>query len=248
MSSAANLINFDPANFTKPADDFDVPALAPKTIFHLAIIRAHLDKYDIIGPVTAFMHLEKDFMKVFHNSPKGLEKLDNLRYVTDDWGEKEEIPEFVDRGFNTLVAEGQKDVYTILKVIRQVSKKVHEILPSPVYVVSAIGPLTWSDSPTPFLPKPGFRGYAANTTLIGSYATCAGAKSAAEDAMAKLTLDVKNAKIEASWLEGMGGGSIVAMVPGKCWEVKVKYEDEVFHRTLEHDERASEGGKRGYRT
>ncbi|KAF2825854.1 hypothetical protein CC86DRAFT_247202, partial [Ophiobolus disseminans] len=219
----------------KPKDSFSTPPLLPYTLFYLATIRPHTDTHTIIGPVKAFLHLDAAIMSVVNTSPKAITKLSALRTIDDVWGDSEANAEFAERGFGTFVVEGQRGVYTVLKVLRQVSKRVWDALPSPVYTVTSHGPLTPSASKHS---AQGNFGYAKGTRLVGSFVERKAARKKAQEVMEELVKGVERVKVSEMWEEGgKGGGMVMAMVPGLTWEVRVAYEDQVHKRAREEVER-----------
>ena len=150
------------------------------------------------------------------------------------WGEKEANLEFAERGFGTFVVEGQRGIYTVLKILREENRAVREELPAPVYVVTAHGPLV-NDV-----------GYVATTRLVGAFVGQQDAKRAALGAMEGLVEGKKVSKRSEYWgKESKGGGMLMAMGAARRWEVRIAYEDQVHKRAKEEVER--EGGKVGWR-
>lgn len=245
LSSSTNTIT------TKPTDDFTTPPLIPNTIFFLSITTPKTDSFRLLGPVKSFASLIPDIESLVSNSPSAINKFEALRTIEDVWGETEPNHEFAERGFSIFIVEGQREMYTVLKVERRVSKMVWKELPSPVYTVTRHGPLI---QPTPSatisksssVPLPTHKGYAQTSHLISSYVSRAAAKSAAESAMQSLLKDVRGAVVTQSWEKGTkGAGVIMAMMGGKRWEVRVGYEDQVLKRAREEVDR--EGGEVGWR-
>lgn len=223
-----------PSVSKKPTDAFTTPPLSPHTLFYLAIIAPHTDTHDIYGPVTTFSHLLSRIEDIVSNSPRAIDKLEAIRNIEDVWGDKEENVEFSERGFGTFVVEGQRGVYTVLKILREENKAVREELPAPVYVVTAHGPLA-NDT-----------GYVATTRLVGSFVGQKEAKKAAVEAMDAMVLGKKVSKRSEYWgKESKGGGMLMAMGAARRWEVRIAYEDQVHKRAKEEAER--EGGRVGWR-
>jgi hypothetical protein len=224
----------DPSS-SKPADEFSTPALRPNTIFYLATIAPHTDTYSIYGPTTSFQHLFPKVNDVVSNSPKAIDKLEALSTIEDMWGGTEPNHDFNERGFGTFVVEGQRGVYTVLKILREVNRAVFEELPSPVYTVTVHGPLTHDN-----------QGYVKTTRLVGSFTDRKEAKAVAEKEMRELVKGEKGVKKSEDWgRDGKGGGILMAMSPEARWEVKIAYEDQVHKRAKEELERG--GGHIGWR-
>jgi hypothetical protein len=219
----------------KPADDFSTPPVGTHTIFYLATIAPHTDTYTIYGPVTSFQHLLPKINEVVSNSPSAIDKLDALATIEDVWGETEPNHDFAERGFKTFVVDGQRGVYTVLKVLREENAAVFEELPSPVYTVTTHGPLTHEN-----------KGQVKTTRLVGSFVDRKEAKKVAGFEMETLVEDEEGVKRSEDWgKKGRGGGVLMAMNGEARWEVKVAYEDEVHKRAMEEMER--EGGDMGWR-
>jgi hypothetical protein len=215
----------------KPNDDFSTTPLTPFTIFYLAIIKPHTDTYEILGPCTSFSHLLPKISEIVSNSPKAIDKLEAIRFISDVWGDKEANEEFAERGFGTFVVDGQRGVYTVLKVLREENKEVRDELPSPVYTITTHGPLTHK----------GNKGLVATTKLLGSFVNQAEAKGAAGKAMRDLVRGEKGLKESEDWgKESKGGGLLMAMNAEHRWEVVVRYEDEVHKRRKEEGDRGGE--------
>jgi hypothetical protein len=251
--------NFPAHGYQKPRDQLNVPPVAPDTVFYLAIIKPHTDTYDIHGPVKKFVHLLPKIEEIVSNSPNAIDKLDELKETEDCWGEREKNDEFFVSGFERLVVEGQRSVFTVLKVIREVDKEVFENLPAPVYTLISSGPLKHAPVPVAspsgkgkgkgksvsltsmFEPgKP--KGYALSTRLHGSYVERAAAQEAAKDVMADLVGRENGVKISEKWDKGSkGGGLLMAMSPDAMWEVKVVYEDEALKRAMDDSDLTGEG-------
>lgn len=236
-----NLFSSPQSSFTrtksssKPNDDFSTRPLGPNTIFYLAIIAPHTDTYQVLGPVTTFSHLLPKIEDIVSNSPKAIDKLAAIRSIEDVWGDSEPNLEFAERGFSTFVVDGQRGVYTVLKILREENEAVKEELPSPVYTITTHGPLSHKGE-----------GYVATTKLVGSYVERAEAKGAAEKAMRDLVKGEKGLKESEDWgRESKGGGMLIAMNSETRWEVRIGYEDEVHKRAKEELER--DGEKVGWR-
>jgi hypothetical protein len=219
----------------KPADELSTPRLAPNTIFYLATIAPHTDTYSIYGPAIAFQHLLPKINEVVSNSPLAIDKLDALSTIKDVWGETEPNHDFLERGFKTFIVDGQRGVYTVLKVLREENAVVFGELPSPMYTVTTHGPLTHDN-----------KGYVKTTKLVGSFVDRREAKKVAEFEMETLLEDEEGVKRSEDWgKKGRGGGVLMAMNGEARWEVKATYEDEVHKRAMEEMER--EGGDMGWR-
>jgi hypothetical protein len=212
---------------SKPADEFSTPALRPNTIFYLATIAPHTDTYSILGPTTSFQHLLPKVNDVVSNSPKAIDKLEALSTIENLWGGTEPNHDFNERGFGTFIVDGQRGVYTVLKILREVNEAVFEELPSPVYTVTVHGPLTHDN-----------KGYVKTTRLVGSFADRKEAKVAAEKEMRELVKSEKGIKQSEDWgCDGKGGGILMAMNSEAGWEVRIAYEDQVYKRVKEELER-----------
>jgi hypothetical protein len=85
--------------YPKPKDQLNVPLVAPDTVFYLAIIKPHMDTYDIHGPVKKFVYLLPKIEEIVSNSPNAIDKLDELKETEDCWGEREKNDEFFISGF-----------------------------------------------------------------------------------------------------------------------------------------------------
>ncbi|KAH3950920.1 hypothetical protein HBH70_098130 [Parastagonospora nodorum] len=218
-----------PSASKKPADDFSTLPLGAHTLFYLAIIAPHTDTYEIHGPATSFSHLLPRLEDVVSNSPRAIDKLEAIRNIEDVWGDKETNLEFAERGFGTFVVEGQRGIYTVLKILREENRRVREELPAPVYVVSAHGPLVNEV------------GYVATTRLVGAFVGQRDAKGAAVRAMDEMVQGRKVSKRSEYWgKESKGGGMLMAMGAARRWEVRIAYEDQVHKRAKEEAEREGE--------
>jgi hypothetical protein len=241
-----------PATFTKPSDNFTVPPVTPNTVFYLAIIKPHIDSHEIIGPAKEFKHLLPKIQDIVSNSPRAIDKLDELQHIEDIWGEREKNTVFEQDGFDCFICEGQRGVYTVLKIIREVDAQVYENLPAPVYTIVTCGPLKHAPlpprhrttAPKAVELKPAPKGYAATTRVVGSFVERNLAQEAAREAMTDLVLNERNVNTTENWTKGgKGAGVLIAMNPEFMWEVKVVYEDEVHRRAMEGLERESVGAK-----
>ncbi|KAH7083907.1 hypothetical protein FB567DRAFT_605001 [Paraphoma chrysanthemicola] len=220
---------------TKPADVFTTPPLAPNTIFYLSITSPHTDTHTLHGPATSFQHLLPRILDIVSNSPKAIDKLDMLREIEDVWGEKEVNLEFAERGFGCFVVDGQRGVYTVLRVLREINKDVYDTLPSPVYTVTAHGPLKQ------VAPGVGeFKGMAGSSVLVGTYVGRREAREKAQEVMAGFVKGLKGVTLTETWEQGKGGGMVMAMGSGVRWEVRIGYEDQVLRRAREELEREGE--------
>jgi hypothetical protein len=206
----------------KPKDDFTTPPLAPYTLFYLSITSPHTDTHLFHGPYTSFAHLLPYIDSVVSNSPSAIDKLEALRSIRDVWGAEEPNHEFASRGFGTFVVEGQRGVYTVLRVVREVNRSVYEELPSPVYVVTSHGPLTHASE-----------GYAGTTQLVGAFVGRKEARHKADQTMRELVRGKEGVKRNEDWERGNGGGMLVAMTTKERWEVRIAYEDQVLKRAKE---------------
>lgn len=232
-----------PTAYTKPSDILQAPPPAPNTTWYLAIIRPHTDSHEMIGPMKVFSHLMPKITYIISNSPSAIDKLDALQRQENVWGEWEENAEFPVNGFEIMVVEGQRGIYTVLKVIRKIEKEVFDNLPAPVYTVIATGPLVHPPTPVWFKgntpPKP--VGFAATTRLVGSFINRDTAKAAAQSAMAALTSGQTRFQMSENWEKGgKGGGLLMTMSVGQLWEVRAVYEDEALRRAWEGLERDGE--------
>jgi hypothetical protein len=230
--------------YTKPIDDFTAPPLTEYTIFYLAVIAPHTDSYTLHGPVKDFPHLLPKIEQLVSNSPSAIDKLENLRNIEDVWGDVEENVDFQERGFQTFVIEGQRGIYTVLKILREENMDAFYELPSPVYTVTSHGPLVHaitSAGGTSF--NTGAKGYAATSKLVGTRVDRKDAKKAAHKAMRELTEGHLDVKITENWeAGGKGAGVLMAMSTLETWEVKAAYEDQVHKRARDDVDR--EGEKR----
>lgn len=224
--------------FTKPRDNFDVKPPTPYTIFYLSIIKPHTDSHELVGPMPSFKLLLPKIEAVVSNSPRGIDKLEELQVDEDIWGLRTPNKAFFTNGFDTFIVPGQRDVYTVLKVHREVNKEASKVLPSPVYTVIAIGPLSRQVNTLATLSKPGVPGKvlgrARNTRVVGSWADREEAKSQAKKVMQDMIEGKKGVVISEQWNRGgKGAGVLMAMASGEEWEVRVVYEDEVHRRAKE---------------
>jgi hypothetical protein len=213
----------------KPKDDFTTPPPAQYTLFYLSVTTPHTDTHLFHGPYTSFSHLLPLVESIVSNSPSAIDKLDALRSIRDVWGAEEPNYEFASRGFGTFVVEGQKGVYTVLRVVREVNRSVYEELPSPVYVVTSHGPLTHAN-----------KGYVNMTQLVGAYVDLEEAREGADQAMRELVWGKQAVNRSGDWERGKGGGMLVAMTSMERWEVRIGYEDQVLKRAKEGLEREGE--------
>ncbi|KAF2126509.1 hypothetical protein P153DRAFT_322473 [Dothidotthia symphoricarpi CBS 119687] len=216
-----------PDAFTKkPKDDFRSPSASTNTIYYLGIIAPHTDNYTVHGPVTSFLHLLPKIEEIVSNSPSAIDKLDDLRWVEDVWGEREPNVGF-EKGFRTFVVDGQRGIYTVLRILTEKNQVVHEVLPAAVYTVTAHGPLTNASVKA--------KGYASTSRLVGSFVERADAKAAATEAMQEL---VQGLEVAEHWgSKDKSGGVLLAFSGDTMWEVKIVYDDEVFKRAREGFER-----------
>jgi hypothetical protein len=237
--------------YKKPKDQLNVPSVAPNTVFYLAVIKPHTDTHEIHGPIRKFEFLLPKIEAIVSNSPNAIDKLDELKQTEDVWGEREKNEEFFVSGFERFVVEGQRGVFTLMKIIREVDKEIYEALPAPVYTVIASGPLKHAPVPSKSKGKsamtedfePGKpKGYALTTQLHGSYVDRGAAQEAAKDVMTDLVLNEKEVKITEKWDKGTkGGGLLMAMSLSAIWEVRVVYEDEALKRAMDDSDLTGDG-------
>ncbi|CAE7020627.1 hypothetical protein CFE70_002893 [Pyrenophora teres f. teres 0-1] len=229
--------------FQRPTDRLTVPPVNPDTIWYLAVIKPHMDTHEIIGPVTAFKYLLPKIQDVVSNSPRAIDKLEELMEIEDMWGEREKNLEFERSGFERFIVEGQRGVYTVLKIMREINKKVFEILPAPVYTVISLGPLEQGKkSGKGQYTKP--KGFAETTTLHGSWSDRESAVKMARVVMEDLLSEEPYTKSTEVWEKGngnKGGGMLMAMNGTYMWEVKVIYEDQAIKRAMEEAGRDGKG-------
>lgn len=219
----------------KPGDDLTAAPVLPDTIFYLCVIVPHTDTYRIHGPAKSFQHILPQIEAIVSNSPSAIDKLDALRTTEDIWGSPVPNEEFPERGFNTFVVEGQRGTFTILKVEREIRPDVYECLPSPVFVLTASGPLGHNA-----LRADDARGYARTTRLIGSFVERRDAKKRAEEVMREMTAGQSGVSVSENWDKKSGGGMIVAMNGRQSWEVRIGYENQVLKRAREGLDREGE--------
>lgn len=244
----SELIHFDSQPPDKPADDFTTYPSTPTTVFYLAVIKPHTDTYSVHGPVKKFTHLLPQIQDIVSNSPSAIDKLTLLSEGEEDvWGEREKNRDFEENGFGTFVVEGQRGVFTVLKIFREVNGEVHGALPAPVYTVIASGPLTMAPTYLQQVQVGGKpTGYAATTRLVGSFVDRSAAQSSARQTMGGLVDGVSGVTRTETWEKGSkGGGLLMAMSLGSMWEVKIVYEDQALRRAREGLDR--EGEQAGWR-
>ncbi|RAR13246.1 hypothetical protein DDE83_003380 [Stemphylium lycopersici] len=247
-ASSTTNVDLPLSGYRKPSDSFNVPPVVPGTIWYLCTIKPHTDSHTISGPVKTFLHLVPEIEAVISNSPRAIDKLEALREIENVWGEREKNLDFDVSGFERFVVEGQRGVYTVLQVVREVDKEVRDVLPSPVYTVVSVGPLVHGvvlkarkmkktmvvvgekksnslvDAGDEEINMP--KGYAATTRLHGSWVERNKAMQVAKEVMGELLRDEENVKGSERWeTGGKGGGVIMAMSPTKMWKVRVLYED-----------------------
>jgi hypothetical protein len=237
--------------YKKPKDRLNVLPVVPNTVFYLAVIKPHTDTHEIHGPAKKFLYLLPKIEAIVSNSPNAIDKLDELKQTEDVWGEREKNEEFFVSGFECFVVEGQRGVFTVLKIIREVDKEIYEALPAPVYTLIASGPLKHAPVSSkskgkslmtgdfePAKPK----GYALTTQLHGSYVERGAVQKAAKDVITDLVLNEKGIKVTEKWDKGTkGGGLLMAMSPSAMWEVKVVYEDEALKRAMDDSDLTGDG-------
>ncbi len=231
--------------FTKPNDDFKPLSVTSSSVFYLAVITPHTDKYEVHGPVPSFAHLLPTIEDIVSDSPSAIDKLDALQYTAlDVWGEQTKIDKFKDEGFHTLVVDGQRGTYTVLEVLREENKTVREALPAPVYVVTRHGPLFHPSAKVGTAVKLGnAKGDAATSTLVGSFVDRADAQTAANKAMDAMVAGLAVSRIEDWGKEG--GGVLLAMGGQYRWEVRIAYDDEALRCAKEGAD--AEGAGVGWR-
>ncbi|KAF1846939.1 uncharacterized protein K460DRAFT_352135 [Cucurbitaria berberidis CBS 394.84] len=246
--SPTGKVNAGPlTTYLKPKDAFTPPPCTPDTIFYLATIAPHTDSYLLQGPVKKFAHLLPQIQDIVSNSPSAIDKLASLQEMEEDiWGEVEKNAQFEQDGFERFVVEGQRGVYTVLEVLRERNEEVKNVLPAAIYTVIAAGPLTTPSSYTSAAVAGTPSGYAAMTRLVGSFVDRGAAQTAARHIMLQLVDGVAGVTRTETWgAGGKGGGLLMAMCPGKMWEVKVVYEDQALRRAREGLD--MEGEKVGWR-
>lgn len=226
-----------PTYFARPDDILNVSPPAPNTIFYLNIIKPYNDTHSTVGPVPSFQHLLPTIENLVSNSPRGIDKLDELRTLEDVWGERTPNTAFLESGFDTFVVPGQRGLYTVLRIVREVNKEVYEELPSPVYTVIATGPLFRTQDMLATLSRPGtpgkLKGWAKNTRVVKSWVARKDAASMAKQTLAGMTEGKEGLSYTEQWSKGRGGGTLMAMKAGEEWVVRVVYEEEVHRRANE---------------
>ncbi|KAF7449556.1 hypothetical protein A1F99_066050 [Pyrenophora tritici-repentis] len=194
-----------------------------------------MDAHEIIGPVRAFKYLLPKIQDMVSNSPSAIDKLDELMEVDDMWGARKKNPEFELSGFERFIIEGQRGIYTVLNIMREINKSVFELLPAPVYTVISLGPLEQGKrSGKEQFTKP--KGFAQTTTLHGSWPNRESALKIARDVMENLLAEELYTKSAEGWEKGdgnKGGCMLMAMNGTYMWEVKVVYEDQAVKRAIE---------------
>ena len=233
----------------KPVDELAFIDVEPNTIWYLSIIRPHIDSYELIGPAKAFRHLLPQIEDVVSNSPPAIDKLAVIKEKPNDdfLFEDDEDEEFLEKGFDTFIVEGQRGVYTVLKITREINKDVFDILPAPVYTIVSAGPLAHAKLPAFTSLSSKFeaskpKGYAATTKLHASYVDRADAKEDAEHIFTVLLLDTEDVKQTKKWEKGTkGGGILIGMNASSMWEVKMIYADDPIGRAQEEADREHDG-------
>ncbi|KAI4715141.1 hypothetical protein J4E89_000827 [Alternaria sp. Ai002NY15] len=239
----------------KPVDELAFIDVEPNTIWYLSIIRPHIDSHELFGPAKAFRHLLPQIEDVVSNSPPAIDKLavikekpnDDFLFEDDEDEEKEVDEEFLEKGFDTFIVEGQRGVYTILKMHREINKDVFDILPAPVYTIISAGPLAHAEHSSSTSLSSKFeaskpKGYAATTKLHASYVDRADAKEDAEHIFTVLLLDTEDVKKTKRWEKGTkGGGILIGMNASSMWEVKILYMDDPIGRAQEEADREHDG-------
>ena len=241
--NSSNIVELSTSGFQKPTDSLDVPPAEPDTIWYLAIIKPHVDSHEIIGPVKSFKRLLPKVHEIASNSPRAIDKLDELVEIEDMWGEREKNWEFERNGFERFIVEGQRGAYTVLKAIRETNKGVFETLPAPVYTVVSVGPLEHGEQGSAKdskYTKP--KGCAETTTVHGSWLDSASAVEAARGVMEDLLVAETHVRRTESWdKDGKGSGIFMAMSGTLMWEVKVIYDDQAVKRAMEEAGRVGNG-------
>jgi len=241
--SPSTIVELPTLGFQKPTDSLDIPPAEPDTIWYLAIIKPHVDSHEIIGPVKSFKRLLPKIQEIASNSPRAIDKLDELVEIEDMWGEREKNWEFERNGFERFIVEGQRGAYTVLKAIREINKEVFETLPAPVYTVVSKGPLEHGEQASAKdnrYTKP--KGCAETTTVHGSWLDSASAVGAARGVMKDLLAGETHVRKTETWeKDGKGSGILLAMSGTFLWEVKVIYDDQVVKRAMDEAGRVGDG-------
>jgi hypothetical protein len=209
-----------------PTDDFDVPArTAPYTIFYLTIRTPHTDTFTIHGPEQNFAALIPAIQSASSSSPAAIDKLRILR------SDKEF--NFDGLGFTRFVVPLERGAYTLLEVVREVSPSVFELLPGPVYTVTAHGPLEHDMGGMLRTVASGrSRGLATKSRIVGTWVDIETARDKARETMNEMLKDetASGQKITRSEKMEPGGRRrwvLLGMSAKYVWEVKVRFDEEL---------------------
>lgn len=208
-------------NTNLPLEDFNIPSNeTPYTTYYLIVTTLHTDIWAIHGPVRAFKDLIPYTTDAVSSSPNAIEKLEVLRANPHF--------EFDKLGFNTFVVELERGTYSILKVLRDVNKPVHDLLPLPVYVVTSHGPLIHDIGSIRRRVLSGKRqGMAKHSQLIGSFVDIKEAEEAARRAMEGLVKDEKGImRTECQKGGDRRGHCLLAISARSTWEIRIRFEGE----------------------
>lgn len=207
-----------------PSDNFDVPASNPDgTIFYLTVATPHLDTWVVHGPTRTFAGLIPHIKDAVSNSPNAIKKLEAIR--------ANKYLEFDTYGFEQYVIPLERGAHTLLRTHRETNPSLHKVLPAPVYLVTAYGPLQHNAATNWRVATFGLggtpRGIATKSRVVGSWKEVEGAKGGAREAMkAMLSGGNEKVKVTETGEKGKGGKgswSFLAMSGSQRWEARVEY-------------------------
>ncbi|KAF2659707.1 hypothetical protein K491DRAFT_675436 [Lophiostoma macrostomum CBS 122681] len=210
-----------------PTDDFDVPARTlPNTIFYLTASTPHTDTFTIHGPSPTFAALLPAIQTASSSSPAAIEKLRILRADADF--------DFDGLGFTRFVVPLERGAFTLLQVVREVSEPVHEMLPGPVYTVTAHGPLEHDMGGMLRTVASGrSRGLATRSWIVGTWVDVETARDRARETMDGMLREESAGGQRITRSERMEPGGrrrwiLLGMSARFVWEVKYEV-DKVTH-------------------
>ncbi|KAF2705851.1 hypothetical protein K504DRAFT_341642, partial [Pleomassaria siparia CBS 279.74] len=203
----------------KPVDDITVPKTPLHTVLYLTVTTPHLDDFAVYGPYRTFAALMPHIETTVSASPSAYVKLSALSAD----------PSFKKNGFTTFTIDLERGAYTVLRILRETNEAAYNILPAPVHLVSAAGPLYY-DMGTALRTVASGRpkGVAKTSRLVGSYIDVVSAQTAAKQAMDELVKDAKGVvRTEQSEPGGKRRWVLLGMNDKAVWKVMVEYDDEV---------------------
>jgi hypothetical protein len=216
-----------------PVDDLSVPAdpdplgtivilrlgpptlTSPGTIYYLTTRTPHTDVFTFHGPVKKFSHFHELLNRLVSSSPAGIDKLNSLL--------EDESSVFALRGFTNFVIPLERGGYTLVTMLRENNQRVRNVLPAPVYVVVAYGPMLHDclSSQTVASGRP--KGVAETGRVLGSFVRVEAAKEMARLEMANM-LEGRSGVSVVENADGVRGFTVLGMDAERVWEVRVCYD------------------------